>query len=172
MKKVYVVLFIVMFGMIGSNAFASTIAVVNLGKIMSNCKAGKNAKAQIDSLISAKKIVINRKIDKIKKIAKILQNKKLSKAEKNKETTLYEKAIRDLQQYKADAANEIRQKENTLSNKIINGIIKVIKQYAISHKIDAVFETGRGINVIYWNDKLDITKKITQLYDKQYSSGK
>ncbi len=172
MKKVFVILFVVMFSMVSLKAFSSTIAVVDLGKVMSNCKAGKAAKAQIDSLIAAKKVVINRKVDSIKKIAKKLQNKKLSSAQKKKETDIYEKAIRDLQQYKAEAAQEIREKENNISNKIINDLVKIIKKYAIAHKIDAVLETGRGINVIYWNDKLDITKKITQIYDKQYSSKK
>ncbi len=172
MKKIFVILFVVVFSMPSIEAFSSTIAVVNLGKVMTNCKAGKEAKAQIDSLIAAKKVIINRKIEEIKKIAKVLQKKNLSKSQKQKETTLYESKIRDLQQYKADAASEIRAKENTLSGKIINDIIKIIKHYAIAHKIDAVLETGRGINVVYWNDKLDITKAITSLYDKQYSSKK
>jgi len=171
-KKVFVIFFVVLFSMVSIKAFSSTIAVVDLGKVMSNSQAGKRAKSQIDSLIAAKKVVINRKIDDIKAIAKKLQNKKISKAQKKKETDLYESKIRDLQQYKASAAQEIREKENKLSGTMINDIVKIIKKYAVKHNIDAVFETGRGINVIYWNDKLDITKKITQLYDKQYSSKK
>ncbi len=155
-----------------ASAQASTIAVVNLGKIMSESKAGKAAKAEIDTLISAKKMVINRKISQIKKLAQKLSKKNLSKKEKEKLTSEYQAKIQDLEKYKSEAADEIRQKEQKLSAKIINAIINVIKNYAIAHKIDAVFEIGQGINTIYWNDKIDITNKILDLYNKEYSAKK
>ena len=173
MKKVLVSALIVsILCLFGTKAFSSTIAVVNLGKIMTNCKAGQDAKAKIDSLIAAKKIIMNRKVSEIQKLAKQLQNKKLSKAEKEKETAVYQDKIKELQRYKGDAADEVRNKEMMLSNKIINDVIKIIKKYALLHKLDAVLEVGRGISVVYWNDKLDITNNIIKIYDKQYSSKK
>jgi len=171
-RRLIVAFAVLAFVAVSFSVEASTIAVVNLGKVMTESKAGKAAKEQINTLISAKKEVINRKIEKVKKLAAKLSKKDLSKSEKEKLTKQYQQAIRDLEKYKSDAADEIRQKEQQLTTKIINGIIQVIKKYAIAHKIDAVFEIGQGINTIYWNDNIDITKKILKLYDKEYSGKK
>ena len=172
MKRLITAIIAMTFVLVSASSFASTIAVINLGKVMSESKAGKAAKAEINSLISAKKMVINRKMEQIKKLAKQLSKKNLSKKEKSKLVAEYQAKIRDLEKYKSEAADEIRQKEQKLSAKIINAIIKVIKNYAIAHKIDAVFEIGQGINTIYWNDKIDITNKILKIFDKEYSPGK
>ncbi len=151
-------------------AFAKTIAVVDLEKAMHECKAGKHAKAEIEKLIEAKKVVIDRKVEQLKKLANQLQNSKLSKAIKDKKAALYQDRAKEIERYKSDAADEVRTKEKVLSTKVINDLIGVIKQYAISHKIDVVFETHQGL--IYWNDALDITKDIIKKYDAKYSKSK
>lgn len=171
MKKITVVLLSVFFlGVFSLNSFSSTIAVVDLQKAMTDCKAGKNAKAKINSVIEAKKVVIDRKVNSIKKLANELKNSKLSAKAKEEKTALYKDKIKELERYKNDAADEIRVKEREISSTIINDLIQIIKRYSIAHKIDVVFEVHQG--VIYWNDKLDITKNIIDMYDKEYISKK
>ena len=147
---------------LSSNAFSAKIAFVNLRKVMQESNMGKQAKEQIKNLIEAKKIVIQRKEKNLNALIKKLNNKKLPKAEKEKLQKQYSKDMADLQQYQAQASEEVRQKEMEATNKILTKAIKIIKDYAKKHGIDAVFETSQG-NVIYWNDSMDITNTIIKL---------
>ena len=147
---------------LSSNAFSAKIAFVNLRKVMQESNMGKQAKEQIKNLIEAKKIVIQRKEKNLNALIKKLNNKKLPKAEKEKLQKQYSKDMADLQQYQAQASEEVRQKEMEATNKILTKAIKIIKDYAKKHGIDAVFETSQG-NVIYWNDNMDITNTIIKL---------
>ncbi len=171
MKRFVVILLSIFFsGMFSVNSFSSTIAVVDLQKAMTDCKAGKNAKAKISSVIEAKRVVIDRKVSSIKKLADELKSGKLSAEAKEEKTALYKDKIKELERYKNDAADEIREKEREISSTIINALIQIIKRYSIAHKIDAVFEVHQG--VIYWNDKLDITQNVINMYNKEYISKK
>ncbi len=167
MKRMLVVfLSVILLGAFSVSAAAKNIAVVDLEKAMHNCKAGQHAKSEIEKLIEAKKVVIERKVSQIKKLAKQLQNSKLSKSAKANKANVYQEKTKELERYKNDAADEVRTKERELSTKIINDLIGVVKKYAIAHKIDAVFEVHQGL--VYWNDALDITKNIVKMYDAQY----
>ena len=151
-------------------AYAKTIAVVDLQKAMHDCKAGKHAKSEIEKLIEAKKVVIDRKVNKLKKFAQDLQSSKLSKAAKDKKAASYQDMAKEIERYKGDAADEVRTKERELSTKIISDLVEIIKHYAVAHKIDTVFEVHQGL--VYWNDSLDITKDIIKKYDAKYSKSK
>jgi outer membrane protein len=171
MKRLFVlVLSILLLSSFSTAAFAKSIAVVDLEKAMHDSKAGKHAKSEIQKLIEAKKVVIDRKVESLKKLANALQNSKLSKTAKDKKTAVYQDKAKELERYKNDAADEVRTKERELSTKVINDLINVIKKYAVSHKIDLVFEVHQGL--IYWNDVLDITKDIIKKYDAQYAKSK
>ena len=161
MKRIALTVAIVLLGLmlIPMSSKASKIAFVNLKKVLQESNMGKLAKQQIKSLIEAKKIVIRKKEQKVKEIIKKLNNKKLSKREKEKLQKEYSKAMADLQQYQAQASEEIRQKEIEETNKILSKAVSLIKNYAKKHGIDGVFETSQG-GVVYWNDKMDITNEI------------
>ncbi len=164
MKRLSILGLTVLMGLIilSSNAFATKIAFVNLKKVMQESNMGVQAKEQLKTLIDAKKLVIQRKESNLKNLMKKLNNKKISKAEKDKLRQQYSKDMADLQQYQAQASEEVRQKEISVTNKILTKAIGIIKDYAKKHGIDAVLETSQG-NVIYWNDKMDITKTIVKL---------
>ncbi len=159
MKKLSILGLVALLGLIvlSSNAFAAKIAFVNLKKVMQESNMGNQAKEQLKTLIEAKKMVIQRKENNLRNLMQKLNNKKISKAEKDKLRQQYSKAMADLQQYQAQASQEVRQKEIDITNKILTKAIGIIKDYAKKHGIDAVFETSQG-NVIYWNNKMDITK--------------
>ncbi len=164
MKRLSILSLVALLGIIilSSNAFATKIAFVNLKKVMQESNMGKQAKEQLKTLIEAKKIVIKRKENNLRSLIKKLNNKKLSKTEKDKLQKQYSKDMADLQQYQAQASEEVRQKEIDVTNKILTKAINIIKDYAKKHGIDAVFETSQG-NVIYWNDNMDITDTIIKL---------
>ncbi len=171
MKRLFIALFsIVLLVSFSSVVSAKTIAVVDLEKAMHNCIAGKKAKKEIEKLVEAKKVVIDRKVNRLQQLARELRNSKLSKKLKDKKALSYQEKAKELERYKADAADEVRTKERELSTKVINDLIEVIKKYATAHKIDAVFETHQGL--IYWNDALDITQSIIKMYDAQYLKSK
>ncbi len=164
MKRLSILSLVALLGIIilSSNAFATKIAFVNLKKVMQESNMGKQAKEQLKTLIEAKKMVIKRKENNLRSLIKKLNNKKLSKTEKDKLQKQYSKDMADLQQYQAQASEEVRQKEIDVTNKILTKAINIIKDYAKKHGIDAVFETSQG-NVIYWNDNMDITDTIIKL---------
>ncbi|WP_035586707.1 OmpH family outer membrane protein [Hippea jasoniae] len=171
MKKLTIALVALFVVAISYNAFASTIAVVNLQKILQESKEGKEAKQTIQTLIEAKKIVIKNKTETLKKLAAKLKNSKLPKKEKDKLQKEYYTKLNLLQQYQANASEEVRQKEIQETNKILSRAIKLIKTYAQKHKIDAVFEISQG-NVVYWNDALDITQTIIKEMDNSKTKKK
>ena len=173
MKKLIALSLVVLLGLVilNNDAFAAKIAFVNLKKVMQESNIGKQAKEQLKTLIEAKKMVIKRKENALKSILEKLKNKKLSKTEKDKLQRQYSKSMADLQQYQAQASEEVRQKEMEATNKILTKAIKIIKDYAQKHGIDAVFETSQG-NVIYWNDSMDITNTIIKLMNSNDTNKK
>ncbi|AEA34250.1 OmpH family outer membrane protein [Hippea maritima] len=152
-------------------AQASNIAFVNLRLILQESKSGKQAKSEVEAIIQAKKMVIEKKANDLKAILKKLKNKKLSKTEKEKLQKEYETKLNDLQQYQSKASQEVRKKEVEQTNKVLSLAIGTIKNYAKKHHIDGVFELSQG-NVIYWNDALDITKTIIKLMDSSKNTKK
>ncbi len=152
-------------------AKAEKIVVVNLRKVMQESNAGKSAKQQIQTLIEAKKIVIKKKEDKVKAIINKLNNKKITKKEKDKLQKEYQSAMSDLQQYQAQASQEIRKKEIEETNKILKKAVDLVKNYAKKHNIDVVLETSQG-SVVYWKDKLDITDIIIKMMNAKNKSTK
>ncbi len=173
MKRFSLIILIAVFliSAMAYNSNAVTVAFVNLKKVMQDSNMGKAAKEQIKALIQAKKIVIKKKETKLKEIIKKLKSKKLSKKEKKKLQNEYTKAMVDLQQYQAQASQEVRKKEIEETNKILSKAVNVIKNYAKKRGIDAVFETSQG-SVVYWNDNMDITKTIIELMNKSENASK
>ncbi len=173
MKKFGLMIFVLSISLlIAQGSYASNIATVDLNRVMQDSNAGKSAKASIERLVEAKKVVINRKIKEISKLSDMLKSGKLSAKERDRQRDLYQEKVKALQRYKTDAADEVRAKEREMSNNIISSVVDIIKKYAKAHKIDAVMEIHNG-GLIYWNDANDITKKIVSIYNKEYAkSGK
>ncbi|NTU42914.1 MAG: OmpH family outer membrane protein [Nitrospirales bacterium] len=143
------------------------VGIVDLLKSLNDSEKGKKAKAELESLIKSKQLVIDEKgkgLDKLKadldKQASIIS----AEARKTKEEEL-ERQVRDYQRTVSDSQAEVKKKEGELTGEILKEIRGVIQQLAQEDGYSIVLEKAEGI-ILYSDKSLDITEKVVKRYNQ------
>jgi len=142
-----------------NNCFAAAlkIGVMNVQQIIVECDAGKAAKTRFDkkmqklqSSFKAEEEELKGMQDEIKKKSSAWSESK--RAEKVRE---FQKSGRDLQAKTEDARMEMKNMQDKELEPILKALEKVVDKYGVENGFSAIFDAK---SVIYFNDKVDITK--------------
>ncbi len=167
MKKILTVLSVAVFISLGAYAKDIRIAVVDVGKVMTQSELGKKIKKEMEDKISYYKKQIDKLQKKYEEIDKQLQNPVLSeegKKKKEKEKQDIQDKLRNIQMQAAEELNRMKMEaEKKLSEKIE----KVVKAYAKKHNIDLVLAKTPLTGIIYSSEKIDITDSILKEMNKK-----
>ncbi|MDR0356675.1 MAG: OmpH family outer membrane protein [Deltaproteobacteria bacterium] len=145
----------------------AVIGVVDLGKVITDSKRGKDAQNKVKKKeetlkksLEPKQNDLKKKRDDLEKTASTLSQDAFEKRRQdlNKEFNTYmeqeQKALEDLQKTQADAMQPVMQK-------IESAVTDIAKQRGFSMVVDI---TGGG--VIYYDNALDITADVIKAVDK------
>lgn len=144
---------------------------IDIQKVLNESETGKKAKADLETLIKSKQIVIDEKgkvIEKLKgdmeKQASVLSGD----ARKSKEEEL-EKSLREYQRLVQDSQAEIKKKEGELTDTILKDIREIVDKIGEAEGYTLIIE--RGI-VLYSNKGIDITDTVLKKYDESKAKSK
>ena len=166
MKNLILVLCLLM----SFSTFAETkIAVVNIQKVITSIKEGKNVMKQLEKAFKKKQKELKGEEGVIKKLQKDYQKQSLvlsDKAKLKKETEIRAK-IQALQKKTMDYQKGIQKQEAQLKKPILEKLKPVIDSVSKSEKVAMTFEVTAS-PLVYAESKVDITDAVIKAYDKKY----
>ena len=144
----------------------NTIRYIDLNFIINESIAGKKIKQTLESENS-------KKIEEFKKIENTLLKKKneilskqniLSKEDFEKNVIDHQNKVSDLQRKKKKNFDEFNKKKINLTNLLLKEVDKILLNFSKTNSIDMILKKEF---LIISNSKLDITKEILELVDKE-----
>lgn len=165
MKKLLVLSFLIMTASVSS---ALTIGVVNVNKVLSDTKQGKEATSRLERSFKSKKNELKKDEDGIKsaeesykKQAKILSQEARVKKEQELNQMLVEYQNKTVQYQK-----EMQKMEADLKKPIIQNLKGIVDEVSKSSGVDFTVEAGTSI--IYAANSKNLTDDVIKAYDKKH----
>lgn len=171
MKKVFLLVLVVVL-ISTATAFAADvtkIGFIDLQRALLESKAGKKARADLETLEKSKKTGIDEKVKAINKIEEELTKQASalsSDARKTKEEEL-DRLKRDLQRLVEDARVEIQKKEAELTEAILKDMSDVVEEFAKEEGYTVIF---RSEVLLFAKKDVDITEVVVKKFNE--SRGK
>jgi len=174
MKKIFLkILYLV----IASSLFAAPVwaaeikvGIINTTKIISDSKAGKNAKSLLSKEIETRQATFAAKQKELQAMKDELssKNKEMTASAYNEKSAKYSQAGKELSRMKSDMEDELKTKETELSQKILTELSDIVSDLCKKEKYTIILEKK---NVAAFDSAVDITDKIIQLYDASQGSA-
>ena len=181
MKRIILFCVTILFLSTTAMAAGGKIAYVDTQSVFDKAKLGKKYQGVVREYYESRKKILDQDADEIQKLQDDLkkQAKVLSeKAQKEKEEILNRK-ISEFQKRRDDFSTEIGKKNEELSNDFNQQLVIVLKDIAKREKISLVLNKTINIlskaevpAVLYADDDLDLTDKVTAEMDKKEEAKK
>ena len=174
MKKAINLLMVVSFILVAvCSAEAGKIGFINIKNIIASSDAGKTATLDLKKFVEKKKAQIREKEGVLEKMKTDLEKQRAvmtQSAYKEKELA-YQKAFRNYKRFIEDANEEMRAREQKLSQKLIPEVFKIAN--SIGKKGDYTFIMDVSTNGLIFHSKANnITTKVIEQYNREYNSKK
>ncbi len=166
-------LILLIFVWVNTSFAADRIGFINLKEIMQNSIAGKKAAEEFKKLLDKKQEAITAMENDIKKLKDELDKQgsmMTASARSDKETT-YQKKLRDYQILVDDTNKELQKRDQEYSQKLIPEILKSVRTIAEKEKYTVVLDIST-MPLPYYDKNQDISKKVTDEYNKSQNSKK
>ena len=145
----------------GCNAEAPKVAVVDLGRVISESQEGKKANAELDALVKEKRAAAARMAEDVDKLRKNL-DKEPAATRKNKEDELGRMSA-DYQKLIAASESEARMKAAELKGGLLKEIKNVLDRIGSEDKYVLILSTETAP---YYQKTIDLTDKVIMRYNE------
>ncbi len=162
----FLVALVAVFAMCSLSYAGVKIGVVNVQKIVFNCKRGKQAKAQWEKEFAQKKKEIEKKQKEIERLREELKKNAAvlsEKAKKKKEEELRRKTL-ELQFAKQEAMKYLQQRNMELVDAILKDVLKKIEEFGKKNGYTLIIDVSG--KVVYRDKKVDLTDTMIKLMDQ------
>ncbi|MGD0274947.1 MAG: OmpH family outer membrane protein [Syntrophales bacterium] len=162
-----VLLLIGMMSALPSSYAAEKTGFIDLREVMLTSEAGKKASDEFKGAFEANKTAIQEKETELKKLKDDLEKQRSVLKEgayKDKEGA-YQKKFRDYQLMVKDANEELQNRDQEISKKMIPDIMKVVQAIGEKEKYTLILDVST-IPVAYYNKENDLTKRVTDEFNK------
>ena len=139
----------------GCNAEAPKIAVVDLGRVISESQEGKKANAELEALVKERRAAVGRTAEEIEKLKKSL-DKEPAATRKSKEDELGRMNV-EYQKTVAAYESEIQKKATELKTGLLKEIKIILDTIGSEDKYVLILSTE---NAPYFQKTIDVTDKV------------
>ncbi len=142
------------------------IGYVDMRKVLTESKAGKRVKDDIEKTVKLRQESLGREEQQLKNLQQSFEKDKLllSDAQKQTKQKEFEEKVKAYQQSTAEAERELQQKQSEYTRKAVPEIRAIIRDLAKEEKLALVFEKNE-MPVLYAADGPDLTAKVIQRLD-------
>jgi outer membrane protein len=146
------------------------VGYVDVRAVLTESKAGKQHRADLEKYIKDKQAVIKKEEEKLNSLKQAFEKDALtlSDAQKQQKQREFQEKVQAFQKMAQDADRELRQKDTEFTNQSIESIRAIVAEVAREEKMNLVI--GRG-EVLYADDGMDLTVKVTQKFDSRPAAG-
>lgn len=152
-----------------SFAFQGTkVGIVDADTVIQESNRGKAFLNELDIFSQARRQDLQTMADKRDSLMKDLQAKAASMSKANLESSRKEinQLEVDIKRKQEDATREAEIKLKTGLDEIRNEMVPLIRQVAIEKDLDMVLNMGPQSQVVYFHERIDITKDVIKKYDE------
>ncbi|WP_456432859.1 OmpH family outer membrane protein [Thermosulfuriphilus sp.] len=151
---------------------AQKIAVIQMQKVVKESKAGQSALKKLNQKFATLQKELKAKEEELKRFKNDLEKKAplLSPEARQEKERQYQKMLREYKAKREDAEFEIRQAEQKALEPIMKDLRGIVFDYAQKEGFDLIVEKNMP-GVYFASDKIDITRKIIELYDQKFEKG-
>ncbi len=150
-------------------AFSATlIGLVDIQKVITTIKEGKNVQKTLEKAFNEKKAVLKKDEEKIKKAQEDYKKQSMVLAEAarmTKEREIQELMMK-LQTKTMEYQKEIQKMEQDMKKPILEKLRPIIDEVSVAKEVDMTFELSAA-PIVYAKSKVDITEEVIKAYDKK-----
>ncbi len=167
MKKIVILVFLIAFLLSAAAVFAAqegNIAFINLPKIITESKAGKDAKAAFSKDMESKRSTLQAKEKEIKDLDADLKGSAKAKPEIRKaKEEAFSKEIKELGRLKQDMESDLKKMDSELAGKLVKDIFEIARKIGDERGYTAIIQISP--QTVYVNKSVDITDEVIKIYD-------
>jgi len=168
------VVFVFLLGLAGGAAQAAdalTVGYVDVRAVLAESKSGKQFRQELDKFVKDKQAALKKEEEKLVSLKNTLEKDALtlSDAQKQQKQKELQEKVQALRKMAEDADRELRQKDLEFTNKALGLIREIIGEVAKEEKVNLVLSRNE---VLYGDEAMDLTAKVTQKYDARSDDGK
>ncbi len=155
---------------VASTAFAAGgVAFIDLQKALNLSDAGVKAKAEISQQVKKYEAKVAAEQEALKDMQKELEKQAvlLSDEARSKKEREFQQRAKEFKRFTKDIQEELRQKDNDFTKRIISDILKVARKLGKEKGYAIVLEKSES-SIIYGDPSVDMTDDVI----KAYNSGK
>ena len=148
------------------------VGVIDLFRALNESDAGKEALANLESMVRSKEEVIKEKGRDIENRQAELEKKAaiLSPEAKKKIEDEIRRFIMEYQRMITDFRAEIREKEREATAKILEEMRGIINEIAMEEGYTLILERGDGL-ILYVRENIDITCRVIKRHNEVWQKG-
>lgn len=152
------------------SAFSSVVVgLVDIQKIITTIKEGKNVQKSLEKSFNDKKAILKKDEEKIKKMQEDYKKQSMVLAEAARATK--EREIQDvmmkLQNKTMEFQREIQKMEQDMKKPILEKLRPIIDEVSKSNEVSLTFELSAA-PIVYAESKKDLTDEVIKAYDKKH----
>jgi outer membrane protein len=142
------------------------VAFVDVGKVISDSKAGKQHNAELEKLFKDKQGAIQKEEQKLQQLQQDFEKNQmlLTDAQKQEKQKAFQAKVEAYQKLRNDAQQAVNQRRGELTNKMVGEIKLVVADVAKEAKVAFVIEVPEQA-VLYAEPAVNLTAKVLQRYD-------
>jgi outer membrane protein len=145
------------------------IGLVDIQKIITSIKEGKNVQKTLEKSFNDKKVLLKKEEDKIKKAQEDYKKQSMILAEgarATKEREIQELMMK-LQNKTMEYQREIQKMEQDMKKPILDKLRPIIDEVSKENKVAMTFELSAA-PIVYAESKKDLTEDVIKAYDKKH----
>ncbi len=149
------------------------IGYVDLQKALNESEGGKKAKADLDEIIKAKQLLIDKKGKELERLKEELdkQSALLSDEARKARQDALDKKMRDFQRFVQDAQAEVKKREAEFTDELLKDLRKIIEGIGKEGHYVLILERVEGF-ILYADKAIDLTDEVIKRYNEKMKDAK
>ncbi|KQC07467.1 MAG: hypothetical protein APR62_00450 [Smithella sp. SDB] len=168
-KSIYLMAGIIfVFFICGTSSFAADkVGFINLQEIMQNSNAGKKAADDFKKFYDKETQDIKTAEKELKKMKEELdkQSSIMTQSSQKEKESAYQKKLRDYQLLVNDTNEELKKRDQEMTQKLMPGIMKIVRAIAEKEKYTLVIDVAT-LPIPYYAKENDFSKKVIEEFNK------
>lgn len=140
------------------------IGVIDTQEVLKESKAAKKARTLLMDELNEKRSVFSKKQDEVRLLEEEIKIKGdgMTESQRREKNDQLGREVKNLQRLKTDLEEELNKKNVDLTQKILQEVSDVVKEFMKKEKYTLILEKK---SVVSSDEAIDITEKILRLYD-------
>lgn len=168
-RMIYLAAIMTMFALVWSTSALAVdkIGFINLQEIMQESSAGKKATEDFKKFYEKETQEIKNAEKELKKMKDDLEKQAsiMTPSSRSEKEAAYQKKMRDYQLLVNDTNDELKKRDQEMTQKLMPGIIKVVRSIAEREKYTLVIDVAT-MPIPYYSKDSDFSKKVIEEFNK------